>query len=28
VRDCGAHLPCPGNARCVLAYEDYGLCFK
>lgn len=28
VRSCGVHLACPGGARCVLAYEDYGMCFK
>ena len=28
VHSCGIHLACPGNAKCVLAYEDYGMCFK
>jgi hypothetical protein len=28
VHSCGIHLACPGGAKCVLAYEDYGMCFK
>jgi hypothetical protein len=28
VHSCGIHLACPGGAQCVLAYEDYGMCFK
>lgn len=28
VRGCGVGLACPGGTRCVMAYGEYGVCFR